>query len=207
MALDRGDRDLVGLSVLALLLAGPKHTYEMHRMMVDTRKDFVTGLPRSMYHAVERLEKAGHIAPVETVRDGPKPERTVFAVTDAGREVVQERIERLLASPVTDSSLFTAALSFISCLPPERAIQALRARQDALATRIQQVEADLGRIPEQLPRVLLIETEYELACTRAQLAWVQALLEEIDAGTLTWPADVAILADDIGGEEDHPKLT
>src|SRR5690606_32687118 len=70
MALDRADRDLVGLSVLALLLAGPKHTYEMHRMMVDTRKDFVSGLPRSMYHAVERLEKAGHIAPVETVRDG-----------------------------------------------------------------------------------------------------------------------------------------
>ena len=51
----RAERDLPGLTVLALLLTGPRHTYEMHRMMIDTRKDFVTGLPRSMYHAVERL--------------------------------------------------------------------------------------------------------------------------------------------------------
>lgn len=205
LALDRRDRDLVELSVLALLLAGPKHTYEMHRMMIDTRKDFVTGLPRSMYHAVERLEKAGQIAPVETVRDGSKPERTVFAVTVAGREVVQDRIERLLAYPVADSSLFTAALSFLSCLPPERAIRALRTRQETLTKRAQQVETDLSRISGQLPRVLIIETEYELACSRAELAWVQALLEEVDAGALTWPADVAVLIDDNGGEEDHPN--
>lgn len=203
MALDREDRDLVGLSVMALLLAGPKHTYEMHRMMVHTRKDFVTGLPRSMYHAVGRLERAGYVAPVETLREGRKPERTVYAVTDAGRTVVQERIERLLANPVADSSLFTAALSFISCLPPERATQALRTRQEALATRIQQIDADLSRVPEQLPRVLLIETEHELASTHAQVTWVQALLDEIDAGALTWPTDVAVLADHIGSWESH----
>lgn len=204
MTLSRTDRDLVGLSVLALLLAGPKHTYEMHRMMVDTRKDFVAGLPRSMYHAVERLEKARHIAQVETTREGRKPERTVFALTDLGREVVQDRIERLLSTPDADATLFTASLSFISCLPPQRSAGALGARRDALSRRIRQIEADMADVPPHLPRVLLIETEYDLATTRSQLTWVRGLLHEIDAGDLTWPADVALLARAAGSGEEQP---
>lgn len=204
MTLGRADRDLVGLSVLALLLAGPKHTYEMHRMMVDTRKDFVTGLPRSMYHAVERLEKAGHISPVESFRDGRKPERTVFAVTDLGADVVRKRIERLLSTPDGNSTLFTAALSFLSCLPPERAADALVARRDALELRIEQIEEDLSQIPAYLPRVLLIETEHELASTRSELAWVELIRGEIDAGVLSWPADVSELANGIAGEKESP---
>lgn len=205
MTLGRADRDLVGLSVLALLLAGPKHTYEMHKMMVETRKDFVTGLPRSMYHAVERLEKAGQISPVDSFRDGRKPERTVFAVTDLGGEVVRERIERLLSIPDGNSALFTAALSFISCLPPARAAYALGARRDTLGLRIEQIEADLSRVPAQLPRVLLIETEHELASTRSELTWVEQLRDEIDAGELSWPADVSELARGIDGEKERSR--
>ena len=49
MGLSRTDRDLVGLTVLALLLTGPQHTYEMQRLMKVTHKDFVTGLPRSRH--------------------------------------------------------------------------------------------------------------------------------------------------------------
>lgn len=201
MTLDRADRDLVGLSVLALLMAGPKHTYEMQRMMVDTHKDFVTGLPRSMYHAVDRLEKAGQITPVKTVRSGHAPERTVYAITDCGRNVVRARIERLLSVPDANSTLFTAALSFVSCLPTERAAAALRDRRHALELRVEQLEADFGRVPAELPRVLLIEAEYERSSTQSQLDWVQDLLGDIDAGDLTWPSDVAVLAEGIDGGE------
>jgi DNA-binding PadR family transcriptional regulator len=52
----RADRDLAALSVLALLTTGPRHPYDIHRFVVETRKDFVIGAPSSIYHAVERLE-------------------------------------------------------------------------------------------------------------------------------------------------------
>src|SRR5690606_26004858 len=176
---------------------------EMHRMMVDTRKDFVSGLPRSMYHAVERLEKAGHIAPVETVRDGRAPERTVFAITELGQDVVRARIERLLRVPDTNSTLFTAALSFIVCLPTTRAAEALCVRREALRRQISEIETDLDRVPAELPRVLLIETEYERDSIRAQLSWVDQILDEITAGTLRWPDDVTSLTHDLGGGSAH----
>src|SRR5690606_24604707 len=99
MALRRVDRDLPALTVLALLTTGPRHTYEMHRLMVDTHKDFVTGLPRSMYHAVDRLLRAGLIEVVRTDRAEGRPERTVYGLTDAGRAELRERVRRLLEHP------------------------------------------------------------------------------------------------------------
>ncbi len=130
MALQRSDRDLPALTVLALLLTGPRHTYEMHRLMIDTHKDFVTGLPRSMYHAVERLLRDELIRVVGTDRRGARPERTVYALTDAGRAELAVRVRRLLEHPEPDATLFVAALSFVGCLPVPQARAALAARRD-----------------------------------------------------------------------------
>lgn len=195
MSLARADRDVVGLTVLALLLVGPKHTYEMHRMMIDTRKDFVTGLPRSMYHAVERLEKADFIVPQETIRDGTRPERTVYAITDSGRVVVRDRVQRLLEHPDADSTLFVAALSFMACLSPAEAAQALRVRINILSGSIAALQIDFQNLPAGLPRVLVVESQFELARLRSEQSWAQSLLEDIEQGRLTWPADVSQLAD------------
>ena len=201
MSLNRADRDLVGLSVLALLLSGPKHTYEMHRMMITTRKDFVTGLPRSMYHAVERLLRDGHLIPVETSRTGSRPERTVYAVTDRGRDEVQGRLERLLATPEADSTLLSAALSFIICLPPARAGAALRTRLEALCARIGDLESDLAAASAQLPRILLLEVEQELAALRSQRIWLEGVLNDITNGHLDWPADLSQLTENMEGRD------
>lgn len=37
------------------------------------------------------------------------------------------------------------------------------------------------------PRLFVIEAEYALHMTRAELAWVETTAEEITAGTLAWP--------------------
>jgi DNA-binding PadR family transcriptional regulator len=145
MALARSDRDLPALTVLALLLGGPRHTYEMHRLMVDTHKDFVTGLPRSRYHAVDRLQRAELVRVMGTDRERGRPERTVYALTDAGRAELGERLRRLLAHLDPDATLFVAALSFLGCLTVPQARDALDARRDALAQQASAV-ARGGRV-------------------------------------------------------------
>ena len=45
----------------------------------------------SLYGVVESLEKRGLVTPQETVREGRRPERTVYEITEAGRH----RDERL----------------------------------------------------------------------------------------------------------------
>ena len=187
--LRRGDRDLVGLTVLALLLTGPRHTYEMQRLMVATHKDFVTGLPRSMYHAVGKLEAGALIEVAGVEREAGRPERTVYALTPAGRAELRERVQRLLALPDPDATLLTAALSFIGVLPIAEAAKALRARSDELGRRGDGLRSAMGEVAG-LPRVLLVENEYELARLAAERAFVDGLRADLDSGALAWPADL-----------------
>jgi DNA-binding PadR family transcriptional regulator len=189
MSLQRSDRDLPALTVLALLLTGPRHTYEMHRLMVDTHKDFVTGLPRSMYHAVERLLRAELIEVVRTDRAEGRPERTVYSLTDAGRAELGERVRRLLEHPDPDATLFVAALSFLGCLPVARARAALDVRRAALERRVDGTRAGLASAPA-LPRLLLVEAEFEIARLTAERDWVAALLADLDSGRLAWPDEL-----------------
>lgn len=189
MPLQRADRDLPALTVLALLTTGPRHTYEMHRLMIDTHKDFVTGLPRSMYHAVERLLRAELIEVVRTDRPQGRPERTVYGLTGAGRAELQERVRRLLEQPDPDATLFVAALSFLGCLPSSQARSALDVRRTELGNRIDGTHAALAAAPA-LPRLLLVEAEYEIARLTAERDWVAGLLADLDAGRLDWPADL-----------------
>jgi DNA-binding PadR family transcriptional regulator len=191
--LRRADRDLVALTVLAMLLQGPRHTYEMHRLILDTHKDFVTGLPRSMYHAVERLSRDGLISPTGTSREGNRPERTTYRLTGEGREELNSRVQRLLETPDPDSTLFVAALSFIGCLPVQQARQALAGRVATLDGRLTTMAGQLESLTEHLPRVLLIELEFERARVAAELYWVRQLVAELENGQLSWPSDLSEL--------------
>jgi DNA-binding PadR family transcriptional regulator len=200
MAIGRAERDLPGLTVLALLLTGPRHTYEMHRMMIDTHKDFVTGLPRSMYHSVERLLRDGLVAVADTVRDGTRPERIVYAITDAGRAEVVRRIRLLLQTPDPDTSLLVAGLSFVGCLSPADAGAALRVRHDLVAARCAALADGLEEARgERVPRVLLIEGEYELSRIRGERDWLAALLADLAAKRLDWPTDWARFLAEVPG--------
>lgn len=191
MTSNRADRNLAELAVLSLLLTGPRHTYEMQRFLVVAHKDFVTGLPRSLYHAVDRLADSGSIEPAGVDRAPGRPERVNYRLTPQGRAELIERVTFLLETPDRDANLFIAALSSTAVLPPSTVAHALKQRVAALAQR----EADLRAAfaDERIPRVLLIESEYEANLLVQEAAWVTTLIDEINAGTLTWPADPAQL--------------
>ncbi|WP_245614378.1 PadR family transcriptional regulator [Actinokineospora inagensis] len=191
--LRRADRDLVGLTVLALLLHGERHTYDMHRQIIDTRKDFVVGLPRSMYHAVERLSRDNLVIAVETTRAGNRPERTRYRLTDAGRDELRSRVRRLLATPDRDPTPFVAALSYVGCVSVGEAQEALAERAAALTEAATALRADFDQLGPRLPRVLLVELEYELARVTGELDWVRALQADLDSGSLAWPTPSQVI--------------
>lgn len=183
--LTRQDRDLASLAVLALLSTGPRHPYDIHRMLTTTGKRFVTGLPRSLYHAVERLSRHGLITAAGTERESGRPERTVYRLTDAGRDEARRRVEILLCTPTADADLTCASLSFVSVLPKERAVAALRMRTGALGEAAAALEDALAGAAD-VPPLLLVESEFELARLRAERAFTTEVAERIGSGDLAW---------------------
>ncbi|NUP03509.1 MAG: PadR family transcriptional regulator [Nonomuraea sp.] len=183
--------DLVGLTVLAMLSVRPSHPYELHRFIIDTHKDYVTGLPRSLYHAVEKLAGEELIVAVETSREGRRPERTVYEITDEGRRELATRLHRLLETPDAERRTFTAAVSLMGALPVPDVLQALRTRAASIEGALAGLNAHIKALQDSgLPDVLMIELDYERTLSEADLAWVGRLITRLESGDLAWSGTV-----------------
>jgi DNA-binding PadR family transcriptional regulator len=167
------------------------HPYEMQRLIRQRKKDLFLDLKRgSLYHAIGRLKPAGLIDPVETTREGRRPERTTYRITDSGKEEVVTWLQELLANSARDGSHFFAALSFIGHLTPADALEQLDARAGLLNAEVAELEAVLKTLTPQIGRLVLLETEYALATRRAERDWVRTVIDDIRSGRLTWDPDV-----------------
>jgi DNA-binding PadR family transcriptional regulator len=163
------------------------HPYEMQRLIRQRKKDDFLDLKRgSLYHSIGRLQRAGLIEAVVTTREGKRPERTVYRITELGESELGAWLRELLANPAREASQFFAALSFIPVLGPEDALEQLDARSGLLETEIAQTESVLRLMLPQIGRVVLLEVEYSLAMRRAELAWVRSVADDLRSGRLTW---------------------
>jgi hypothetical protein len=91
----------------------------------------------------------------------------------------------LLSVPEDERSGFVAALSEAGILPPDEVIELLTARLTTLDKANAAQQDDLKVWVERLPRILLIEAEYQLAMRVAQSRWLRGLLTEMVEGTIS----------------------
>jgi len=179
--------NLLALALLAVLAPGPPmHPYQMVNVLRRTGKERDMPIKwGSLYTVVQNLEKHGLIAAEGSNREGRRPERTVYAITDAGREELRDWVRELVSAPEPEFPRFAAALSVVGVLPPDEATDLLRARVRALDEVIAADRALLAEATAQVHRVFLVEMEYALAMREAEVAWVRGLLDELAAGTLS----------------------
>jgi len=176
----------LALAVMALLYERPMHPYEMVSTMRERGKHESVRLRySSLYSVVEALEREGFISARETLREGRRPERTVYELTEAGRVEFLSWLRELLSVPAKEYTQFAAGLTFLPALPPREASVLLDERVRRLEEEIYEMRSLLDAVMEQgLPRLFLIESEHELILREAELRWVRELVREILDGTL-----------------------
>src|SRR5277367_723182 len=153
----------LALAVLVCLYEKPMHPYEVAQTLRTRAKHESVRLNYgSLYAVVESLEKRGFIRAGETVREGRRPERTVYEVTDDGIRELTDWLTELLTVPAKEYPHFMAALSFLPALCPDDALEALRSRALALEIKLTQLRAALRAGHDAgLPRLFELEGEYE----------------------------------------------
>jgi DNA-binding PadR family transcriptional regulator len=177
----------LALAVMALLYERPMHPYEMVSTMRERGKHESVRLRySSLYSVVGAMEREGLILPRETVREGRRPERTVYEITDAGRQEFLTWLRELLREPAKEYTQFAAGLSFLPGIPPEEAVELLRERVLLLEAETAEMRSRLDGAMAQynLPRLFLVEGEHELMLREAELAWVRNLVQDIQDGKL-----------------------
>jgi DNA-binding PadR family transcriptional regulator len=142
----------LGVMVLALLGEGNMHPYEMIRLMRFRRDDRLVAITNgTMYHTVARLERAGLLAEVGVDREGNRPERTTYTVTDAGAAAVTEWVRRELPR-VDRPAEFRIALAEAHNLDRGEVTALLRARREARATNLEEIATGLrGAVAKGVP--------------------------------------------------------
>jgi DNA-binding PadR family transcriptional regulator len=173
----------LALAVLAALRERPMHPYEMAATMRSQGKERSIKLNYgSLYTVVDNLAKHGLIEAMEATREGRRPERTVYRLTEAGGAELEDWLTELLGTPVKEYPQFEAALAEIAVLPPARVREVLEHRVEALEKLLSQERAEIAQIPW-LPRLFLLENEYHQALREAELDWVRGLVRELREGS------------------------
>ncbi|MET7848148.1 PadR family transcriptional regulator [Streptomyces avermitilis] len=175
----------LALAVMVLLTEKPMHPYEIAQTLRRRGKDTTTKINYgSLYTVVQNLEKHGFVEVAEVQRQGNRPERTLYGITDAGREEATEWLSDLLAVPAREYPIFETALSLLGVLHPDEVTRLLEERLTQLEVQVASARGGLEKLYETLPRLFLVETEYQLHMVEAQAEWVRGFLRELHDGSL-----------------------
>jgi len=191
--------NLLGLAVLSTVIVAPMHPYEIASTLRERGKEDDMAIKiGSLYTVVRNLQKAGFIEVADTSRAGARPERTVYRITREGVAELVDWVRELVGEPQPEHPRFKAGLSVAAVLGPEELAALLRHRLTALeegsAARRRAAEGYAG----QVPRLFLLEGEFELAMREAEASWVRGLIGELESGAFPglemWRANLAELS-------------
>lgn len=177
----------LGVMVLALLREDDMHPYEMIRLMRQRHDDHIVPITNgTLYHTVGRLERQGLLAEVGIDREGNRPERTTYTLTDAGNAAVVEWVRRELG--VIDHPVeFRVALAEAHNLPRDEVIALLQARLEALTAyrdvyRAGSTKAAAGSVHAQY----LVEADRQRALLEADHDWLSAFIGRLAHPDFVW---------------------
>lgn len=185
MAKRRRVGNLLALAVLSAAMERPMHPYEMASVLRERGKDQDMKIKwGSLYTVVQNLEKHGLLEATESTRQGGRPERTIYRITDAGRDELADWVRELVSTPEREHPRFEAGLSMLGVLSPDEATSLLQQRLRLLEVEIAGQRESLAKYSQEIPRLFLVEAEYDLAIREAEATWIRSLLDELTAGSL-----------------------
>ena len=179
----------LGVIVLALLREADMHPYEMMRLLRQRRADRLVPLAQgTLYHTVARLERAGLIEHLGVDRAGNRPERTTYAVTDAGSAAVVEWVRAEL--PRLDRPVeIRVAIAEAHNLDRAEATSLLRQRLQALAAEREAYAESRARVvAREVPEQFVLELGRRETLLQAEEQWLGTLVARLASGDIGWGA-------------------
>jgi DNA-binding PadR family transcriptional regulator len=176
----------LAFAVLGSLSERPMHPYEISTMLRARGKDQSIKLNYgSLYSVVAALQKNGFIEALETIREGNRPERTVYRITEAGQLEFTDWLTELIGTPSREFHPLEAGLAYLPGLPPERVVELLEQRLKAVDAEIEEFIAAHDQMRSmEFPRLFWVESEFRLALLKAESAYIHELAEDIRSDNL-----------------------
>jgi len=172
------------LVILGLLRERPLYGYEIKQIIEEHMGDWTSIAFGSIHFALGKLAEEGFIEKVGTEREGSRPSRSVYQITEAGRAEFLRLLRAVWGEVEHHYSALDVGLFFVDALPIEEVKGYLRGRVAQLEAIVQHVTThraeQLAR--EEVPHLAAAIFDHSLAHFQAELAWTQDLLDKVERG-------------------------
>lgn len=178
----------LALAVLALLYEEPMYPYRMQQLITSRGKSTSVNVTQraSLYSTIDRLNRDGLIELEQVSRDGQRPERSVYKITQTGRDAGREWLGDMLANPKPEYPEFGAALAQVPMIEMAEAIELLEHRQTIVEASVEELQRKLDGMRGRLPDVVLLDKYLSLRQQRTELDFIKEAVTSIRSGTMTW---------------------
>ncbi len=95
-------------------------------------------------------------------------------------------MRQMLAEPADEFPEFPVALAYLPMLSVDEVKKLLKKRLDNLRTEQKRLIEEIEPVEGKIPRLFLLEMEFILSKLDAEINWVQALLDDLNKGTIYW---------------------
>jgi DNA-binding PadR family transcriptional regulator len=183
------------LLILGVLHRGNFHPYEIKRRLLRAMVECYTDVDvGTLYYAIRRLQKAGHIRIVQRERVRRGGVRTIYGLTAAGKRRFRELLHEQFSASGTVAETLYGAMLFLHLADPAVVAERLRerlARQDEAIAKLASVRRELGPLLSSGGQHLLEHLDRQ---RRLDRKWLQEVLAEVVAGRVRDVSDPKSLA-------------
>lgn len=172
--------------VLGLLLAGPRHGYDLHRIVVAHGPLYADFKKPTLYHLLGRLADQGAVRfRLEGGARGARGERLVYSITAAGRRLFGELLRTGLRSYDGTQTGLEVAVVFLAHIPAGEAAALLRERRDRILERRAVIAAELGPLagPSPADRIEagFLAADHALSFMDTEIGWIDRVVAHLEA--------------------------
>ena len=172
------------LVILGLLRERPLYGYEIKRIIEEHMGDWTNIAFGSIYFALAKLAEEGFIKKAATRQEGNRPSRSIYQISDSGREEFMHLLHETWSDVERHYFAFDIGLAFIEALPIEEVKGHLHGRIGQLESSLQHLYAHQEEVlaMKEVSRKASAIFEHSRVHLEAELAWTQGLLKKIEKG-------------------------
>ncbi|MBF0479074.1 MAG: PadR family transcriptional regulator [Candidatus Omnitrophica bacterium] len=163
---------------LGLLKAGPKHGYEVKRIIEEELQPLLGLKIKSIYYPLKQMEKYGLISK-ETDRSGNFPEKYVYTLTAQGAKVFDRQVTESFLTVERPYFNIDLSLYFLQYVDKKTAQRKLRGRTLVLK-RIRTELLKLSNAVSSSRKYLQIILTHDLDLVEAEINFISRLMKSLN---------------------------
>lgn len=173
------------LVILGLLMEGDTHPYEIrHTMKEREMHHYIKMRDGSLYYAIDQLRKDGFIEAIEVVKESGRPDKTIYRITENGKELFKELLLQQFKEPKEIYDPMGTALMFAKDGDQEEIYRILQGKLVEHQRKVQQMwelyEEHIPIVPRAVLHMMMNAYEHGLT----QVRYLERLMKDAKDGRL-----------------------